>query len=348
MADRWAAIRAALGRVGIWSFALQGHGASEEGAAVTAYEALGFRATWFPETVGSKEALAHAGLLLAASSRMVVGTGIANIYARDPMAMANGARSARRGLSGPVRARDRREPRAVGCHPGERLRAARGADDRVPGRHGRRCLLRPPRRRCPFRWCSRRSGRRMLELAAARAAGAHPYFVPAEHTAIARERLGKEPLLVVEQTAVLDTDRKRARETARAFAGHYLGPRELREQHPPPRLGRGRHRRRRAATGSSMPWSPRVTPARSRRASGSTSTRARTMSASSCGHRTPRTCASRPSASSVRRWEPWTRPEGRQRPPPPDANKPAERPAGFHGRSRHWSWSAVLCRTIGS
>jgi probable F420-dependent oxidoreductase len=62
----------------------------------------------------------------------------------------------------------------------------------------------------------------MLELAATRTDGAHPYFVPVEHTAVARERMGRDPLLLVEQTAVLETDPARAREVARAFATRYL------------------------------------------------------------------------------------------------------------------------------
>jgi probable F420-dependent oxidoreductase len=65
-------------------------------------------------------------------------------------------------------------------------------------------------------------GPRMLELAAARADGAHPYFVPVEHTPVARARLGSEPCLAVEQTAVLSTDPETARRIARAFARHYL------------------------------------------------------------------------------------------------------------------------------
>jgi probable F420-dependent oxidoreductase len=65
-------------------------------------------------------------------------------------------------------------------------------------------------------------GPRMLELAAARADGAHPYFVPVEHTPIARAALGPEPCLVVEQTAVLSTDADEARRIGRAFARHYL------------------------------------------------------------------------------------------------------------------------------
>jgi hypothetical protein len=62
----------------------------------------------------------------------------------------------------------------------------------------------------------------MLELAAERALGAHPYFVPVEHTAFARKRLGPEPLLAVEQTAVLASDPAEARRVARQFAVHYL------------------------------------------------------------------------------------------------------------------------------
>jgi probable F420-dependent oxidoreductase len=65
-------------------------------------------------------------------------------------------------------------------------------------------------------------GPQMLELAAERADGAHPYFVPVEHTRFARERLGADPVLAVEMTAVMDTDASRARETARGFAGRYL------------------------------------------------------------------------------------------------------------------------------
>jgi probable F420-dependent oxidoreductase len=62
----------------------------------------------------------------------------------------------------------------------------------------------------------------MLRLAAERADGAHSYFVPVEHTAHARAVLGPEPLLAVEQTAVLETDPSAARAVGRAFAVHYL------------------------------------------------------------------------------------------------------------------------------
>jgi probable F420-dependent oxidoreductase len=66
-------------------------------------------------------------------------------------------------------------------------------------------------------------GPRMLHLAAERAAGAHPYFVPVEHTARARETLGSGPLLAPEVAVVLHADPARARELARGYAAIYLG-----------------------------------------------------------------------------------------------------------------------------
>jgi probable F420-dependent oxidoreductase len=66
-------------------------------------------------------------------------------------------------------------------------------------------------------------GPRMLELAGARAAGAHPYFVPVEHTARARATLGPGPLLAPEVTVVLETDAGKARQLARTFTEGYLG-----------------------------------------------------------------------------------------------------------------------------
>ena len=65
-------------------------------------------------------------------------------------------------------------------------------------------------------------GHRMLSLAADRAAGAHPYFVPVEHTARAREVLGPDALLAPEVSVVLEKDASLARQVARAFAAGYL------------------------------------------------------------------------------------------------------------------------------
>ena len=63
----------------------------------------------------------------------------------------------------------------------------------------------------------------MLELAATRASGAHPYFVPVEHTAVAREHLGPDALLLPEQKVVLETDPATARAIGRRAMAIYLG-----------------------------------------------------------------------------------------------------------------------------
>jgi len=65
-------------------------------------------------------------------------------------------------------------------------------------------------------------GDRMLSLAADRAAGAHPYFVPVEHTARAREVLGADALLAPEISVVLERDASTARQAVREFTAGYL------------------------------------------------------------------------------------------------------------------------------
>jgi probable F420-dependent oxidoreductase len=65
-------------------------------------------------------------------------------------------------------------------------------------------------------------GPQMLRLAAEKADGAHSYFVSPEHSARARDILGKDRLLAVEQAVVLETDAAKAREVARAHTSRYL------------------------------------------------------------------------------------------------------------------------------
>ncbi|MFN8622819.1 MAG: TIGR03620 family F420-dependent LLM class oxidoreductase [Chloroflexota bacterium] len=220
MTDRRAALRSALGRVGAWSFALQTQPAADEVAAVAAYRAAGFRAAWFPESIGSKEAFAHAGLLLAGTTDTVIATGIASIYARDAMAMENGGRTLAEAYPG-------RFLLGIGVSHAPAV-TTRGSVYQKPVTHMAAYLdamesvawTGPAGERAPVVLAA--LGPRMLELAAERTEGAHPYFVPVSHTEEARRVLGADPLLLVEVTAVLDTDAARARETARAFATRYL------------------------------------------------------------------------------------------------------------------------------
>jgi probable F420-dependent oxidoreductase len=65
-------------------------------------------------------------------------------------------------------------------------------------------------------------GPKMLDLAAERSLGGHPYFTTVEHTRFARERLGDGPLLAPEVTVVIEPDMDTARRLAREFAASYL------------------------------------------------------------------------------------------------------------------------------
>ncbi len=210
-----------LGPVGIWSFALQRMAARDEIEVAQQFEKLAYPATWIPESLGSKDVLVHAGLLLANTTKSVIATGIANIHARDPMAMANGAKAL--GEAYPDRF-----VLGIGVShaPSVQMRGGDYANplaqmtaylDAMDAAQYAATVPEPP---VPLVLAA--LGPRMLELAAARADGAHPYFVPVEHTPIARRRLGPEPCLATEITAVLTTDRSAGLRVARDFARHYL------------------------------------------------------------------------------------------------------------------------------
>ena len=214
-------LAALLGRVGIWSFALQRLAARDEIEAARQFEGLKFPALWIPESLGSKEAIAHAALLLAGTERIPLATGIANIHARDPMAMANGARALGEAYPG-------RFVLGIGVShaPSVEMRGgiygkplelmARYLDAMDAAQYA------APAPDPPVPLVLAALGPRMLELAAQRADGAHPYFVPVEHTPIARQHLGPESCLATEVTAVLTTDRSAGLDIARRFAHNYL------------------------------------------------------------------------------------------------------------------------------
>lgn len=215
------ALREDLGRVGVWSFALGAQTAEDEREAAAAVEALGYGAIWFGEGVEAREAFSHASWLLASTERVVVVSGIANIWARDAAAMANGWRML-------TDAYPNRFVLGVGVSHAPAV-ARRGSTYARPLAAARAYLdamdragsVAPEPEAYP-RLVLAALGPRMLGLAAERALGAHPYFVPVEHTAFARQRLGAAPVLAVEQTVVLEEDPKRARAIARRFALDYL------------------------------------------------------------------------------------------------------------------------------
>ncbi len=210
-----------LRHVGVWSFALQRLATADAHSAVWELERLGYPVTWIPESLGSKDVMAHSALLLAGSEQMIVAPGIANIHARDPMAMANGAKALAEAYPG-------RFVLGIGVSHAPSVKL-RGGDYGKPieqmaayldAMAAAQYAAPEPAEAVPLVLAA--LGPRMLELAAERADGAHPYFVPVEHTPIARQRLGAVACLAVEQTAVLATDADEARRVGRAFARHYL------------------------------------------------------------------------------------------------------------------------------
>jgi probable F420-dependent oxidoreductase len=214
-------LAALLGRVGIWSFALQRLAARDEIEAARQFEELRYPSLWIPESLGSKDALAHVALLLGGTDKIPLATGIANIHARDPMAMANGARALGEAYPG-------RFVLGIGVSHAPSVEM-RGGDYANPLAQMRAYLdamdaaqYAAPVPEPPVPLVLAALGPKMLELAAQRADGAHPYFVPVEHTPIARQHLGPEPCLAVEVTAVLTSNRSAGLDIGRKFAHNYL------------------------------------------------------------------------------------------------------------------------------
>jgi probable F420-dependent oxidoreductase len=214
-------LRGALGRVGVWSFALESLTAAEEREAVAELDSLGFGAIWFPESVESREVFSHASWILSSTERAIVASGIANIWARDPAAMANGWRMLSDAYPGRfVLGIGVSHERSVARRGGSYVRpysAMRGYLDAMD-----LAASSAPEPESTPRMLLAALGPKMLGLAAERTLGAHPYFVPVEHTAFARQRLGPGPVLAVEQAVVLEPDPPQARSIARRYALGYL------------------------------------------------------------------------------------------------------------------------------
>ena len=187
------------GEVGLWiaSSSLNPLPAPQAMEAAAEIEELGYAALWFGEAQG-REAFTNASMFLCATNRLVVATGIANIFVRDAWATNAAAMT----LAGAypdrfvlglgvshrpmveMRGHDYSSPLSTMRSYLKDMREARF--EAVPPEHD------PP-------WILAALGPRMLELSRDLADGAHPYLVTPQHTAGAREILGEGPLLVVEQ-----------------------------------------------------------------------------------------------------------------------------------------------------
>ncbi len=199
-------LRDKLGRFGIWRGARQ----TTPELAVS-LELLGYGTLWLG---GSPDGdLAIAEDLLDATSTLMVGTSIVNIWKDDADVVARSfARLAERHPGRFVLGVGAGHPEATAQYTSPYQHLARYTDDLREGGVPPQSLVLAA------------LGPKVLRLAGERAGGAIPYLVPAEHTRLAREILGPEPLLAPEHKAVLDTDARRARALGRSrVRSPYLG-----------------------------------------------------------------------------------------------------------------------------
>lgn len=209
-----------IGRLGVWA-ALDGQTPTENAELARQLERWGYSALWVPEAVGI-DPFATLAYLAAHTERLVLATGIANIYARDPMTM----KALHKTMSAIA---PRRFVLGIGVSHKHLVSNARGHEYKKPVPAMREYLdameksiylAREPEEDAPIVLAALRP--LMLKLAATRVRGAHPYFVTPEHTRRARERMGPEAWLCPEQKVILETDPARARAAARNAMAVYL------------------------------------------------------------------------------------------------------------------------------
>jgi probable F420-dependent oxidoreductase len=216
------AARERLGPVGVWMGSLLGPAPiDQERQAARRIEELGYGSIWTGEIVGGKEAFAHQSVLLAATERILTGTGIANVWAREPGAMEGGGATLGAAYPG-------RFVLGIGvshgpiidlsgqtyAHPMEKMVHYLDGMDRA--------MVYNPPTEVPVPRVLAALRPKMLDLARERTDGAHPYLVPPAHTTFAREALGPDKLLIPEQAVVLETDPAEARRIARSHLAGYL------------------------------------------------------------------------------------------------------------------------------
>jgi len=202
-----------LGAIGIWSRELRFGDAAEIPEAAAELDGLGFGALWIPDIGGP--VLDALDVLLRAAPQAVVATGILNVWMHDAVEVAAGQERFEREFPG-------RFLLGLG------ISHAPIVDRDEPGRYRRPLSTMRDYLDRLDEATSLRSrllaalGPRMLQLARERTLGSHPYLVPVEHTAAAREALGPGQLLAPALSVVPDPDLPRARERARADLALYL------------------------------------------------------------------------------------------------------------------------------
>ncbi len=209
-----------MGRLGVWA-QVDCMTASAEAEFARDVEQWGYSALWTPEAMG-RDVLVNSGWLLANTRKLVIASGIANIFARDAMAMA-AARAQLNEQSGG------RFVLGMGISHAAIVSAIRGHIYEKPVTTMRTYVeamahaeYSSPRPSDSTLTVIAALGPKMLALARDFADGAHPYNTTVAQTAAARAVLGPNKLLCVEQKVLLKTNAARVREIARAYLRPYL------------------------------------------------------------------------------------------------------------------------------
>jgi probable F420-dependent oxidoreductase len=209
-----------LGKLGVW-VGMDGMSAAAAAAFAKRVEDRGYGALWIPEGRG-RNALVLSSWLLCHTKRLIVATGIANIYARDPVAMAGGQRTL-------AEQSDGRFLLGMGVSHRPTVEGVRGHTYGKPVATMRAYLQAmreapygaPQPSEAPLTIVAA-LGPRMMALSSELADGAHPYNTTPEHSAQARTILGPGKLLCPEVWVLLETDRTKARSAARRTLSRYL------------------------------------------------------------------------------------------------------------------------------
>jgi probable F420-dependent oxidoreductase len=209
-----------IGKVGIWFFLDAMTGAESVEFARKA-EKLGYGAMWIPEAVG-REPFAHSAYLAAHTERIIFATGIANIWARDPITMSAASKTVADVSGG-------RFLLGIGVSHKPLVANLRGHSYDKPYSYMRdylpkikSALYRAPMPKEPVPVVLAALHPKMLQLSATEADGTHTYFVPPEHTAKARAAIGPKPWICAAQAIILETDAAKARAAARTYMKTYV------------------------------------------------------------------------------------------------------------------------------
>jgi probable F420-dependent oxidoreductase len=209
-----------IGKIGIWFF-LDGMNAADSVAFARQVEKHGYGALWIPEAVG-REPFAHAAYLAANTEKLVFATGIANIYARDPITMSAASKTVAEVSGG-------RFLLGIGVSHKPLVSNLRGHTYDKPYSYMKEYLPKMksalyraplPKEEVPVVIAALHP--KMLALAAEQTNGTHTYFVPPEHTAKARAAIGPKPWICAAQAVILETDATKARAMARTYMKTYV------------------------------------------------------------------------------------------------------------------------------